>query len=177
MTGLRDIQEPPCSHDEAQWKGCLTFVGDRLTYYINRPCQSDLLWTAWFNYAESPIGEDPSLTNEFYASLTNFRDWIPYSETIVLPTKDAALRTKRHPLGYKRQNERLDFYVTKSEFAKAFRVIRRLGRWEKGKMVTEGRIFGAVRLVLLDDSQFGDPTPYGEARAQWLAAIDNRKWP
>ncbi|MEO7716645.1 MAG: hypothetical protein ABIY70_10605 [Capsulimonas sp.] len=158
MTGLRDIQEPPCPHDEHNWKGCLTFVGDQLTYYINRRCQAELLWSFWFNYAESAFGEDPSLENDFYERLTDQSHWIGYSETMVIPNSaaDKIWRAKKYPLGYTQNPERLDFYVTKPEFAKAFRVVRQLGRKRKGVVVREGVIFGCVRVVLLEDELFGE---------------------
>ncbi|MCW3059117.1 MAG: hypothetical protein JWQ02_938 [Capsulimonas sp.] len=160
MTGLRDIQEPPLPLDEENFKGCLTFVGDQLTYYINRRCRADLLWSFWFNCAKSAFGEDPSLTNDFYERLTDQSHWIGYSETMVIPSSDSVkvLRAKKFPRGYKRNAERLDFHVTKPEFAKAFRVIRQLGRKRKGVIVREGRIFQCVRVVLLDDEQFGEKT-------------------
>jgi hypothetical protein len=158
LTGLRDIQEPLCPFDKHRCKGCLTFVGNTLTYYINRRCRAELLWSFWFNYAESPIGEDLSLENDFYEKLTDQSHWIGYSETIVIPDSgaDKIWRAKKYPLGYKQNSERLDFFVTKPEFAKAFRVIRQLGRKRKGVVVREGTIFGCVRVILLDNEQFGE---------------------
>ena len=174
MTGLRDVQEPSCPFDEEAFKGCLTFANGALTYYINRRCRASLLWSFWFDFAESPFGEDPSLENEFYGPLTDRNDWIPYSETIVIPDKasDIVWRNRKYPLGYKHTPDRTDFYVTKPEFAKAFRVIRQLGRKRKGVVVREGCIFQCVRVVLLDDEEFGEKPKFEGVRMNWHPGED-----
>jgi hypothetical protein len=141
--------------DEHNFKGCLAFVNGQLTYYINRRCKANLLWLFWFNYAQSPYGEDPSLENAFYGKLTNRQDWVPYSETIIIKSEDVAWRQQKYPSGYRQQDEHLDFYVTKPEFAEAYRAIEKLGRRQDGKPTTQVSIFGSVRVILLASAEFG----------------------
>ena len=124
----RDIEEPPCPSDEHRFKGCLALVNEELVYYINRRCKARFLWLFWFNYAESPYYEDPSLENAFYRKLTNRADWVPYSETIIIKPEDTTKREQEYPKGYRQSAERLDFYVTKPEFSEAYRAVQKLGR-------------------------------------------------
>ncbi len=156
MAVSKNIKKPPFPLDEHRFKGCLTWVDKALTYYINRRCKARLLYSFWFNYAESPYYEDPSRENDFYPTLTDFGGWVQYSETIVLKNEDAAGRDQRHPRGYRESDHRLDFYVTKSEFAQAYREIQKLGRKRGDERVMEAIIFRCLRVVLVEDSRFGE---------------------
>lgn len=153
---MQNIKEPPCPQDKHNFRGCLTFVGEQLTYYINRRCKASLLWLFWFNCVKSPFGEDPSLENDFYPKLTNQENWVPYCETTIIKTDDRDRREKSYPNGYRRLSERLDFYVTKPEFAEAYQAIQQLGRRQGNEQITETVIFGSLRVVLLASAKFGE---------------------
>ena len=153
--GKQNVKEPHCPLDEHNFHGCLTFVDGRLTHYINRRCKANLLWLFWFNYAQSPYYEDPSLENGFYEKLTRRQDWVPYSKTIIIKEKDVIRRKKDSPNGYRQLDERIDFYVTKPEFAQAYEAIQQLGRQRGDKQVTEVVIFGLLHVVLLATAEFG----------------------
>jgi len=154
MTTSKDIKEPPCPLDESRFKGSLTFVDGTLTYYINRRNKAYLLWSFWFNYAESPYYADPAIENKYYPSLTSKEDWVEYCETTIIKESDIPQREKNYPLGYRRLSYRLDFYVTKQEFKQAFRNIQRLGRKIRDERVREAVIFGSLRVIMLDDDEF-----------------------
>jgi hypothetical protein len=144
--------------DEHNFRGCLTFVDGKLTYYINRRCKARLLRLFWFNYAESPYYEDPHLENDFYAKLTNQKNWISWGETTIIKEEDVARREKNYPNGYRWLDERLDFYVTKPEFAEAYRAIQKLGHRQGSKQDIEVVIFGSLHVVLLASAEFGERT-------------------
>ena len=127
-----------------------------MTYYINRRCKAHLLWGFWFDYAESSYYEDPSLENSFYENLTTPQDWVCYSETTIIKMEDVARRGQNYPNGYRQSDERLDFYVTKPEFAEAYRAVQRLGRRRGTEQILEVSIFGSLRVVLLPDAGFGE---------------------
>ncbi len=163
----REIREPvvpPTSNDEKR-KACLTFVNGELTYFINRNNRRDLLWTFWYAYAESPFYEDPSIETDFYPDLTGRADWIEYCETTIIKdeAEDKAKRVQNYPPGYRIIYDRegyiyrLDFYVTKGEFKEAFLAVKSLGRKPRdgSPAPVETVIFGNVRVVLLEDRQFG----------------------
>ena len=148
------IPEPRLPLDDANAKGCLVWVKGRLTYFVNRPCVRHLMWDFWFNYAESPPGEDPSLINELYPSLTDWENYAGYSEATVLEDCDAKQRSQTYPSGYLISDGRLDFYVTRSEFRAALLAVRRLGRKEQCRWITKVRIFGCVDVVLTPSQRF-----------------------
>ncbi len=150
------VKEPPCPLDEHNFRGCLTFVEGKLTYYINRRCKASLLWVFWSCRAKWPYYEDPSLGNEFYERLTTRENWVPYCETTIIKEEDVAKREGEYPNGYRRRDERLDFYVTKLKFAEAYQTVQRLGRPQGNEQVTEATIFGSLRVVLLATAEFGE---------------------
>lgn len=162
QTEIKEPVVPPVSND-AKRKACLTLVNGQLTYFINRNNRRDLLWTFWFNCAESPYYADSSIETDFYPTLTRRANWVEYSETTVLKEEDRASRAQDYPLGYRvvygnfDTIYRLDFYVTKAEFKEAFLSLQSLGRKPRDGSLppTEIVIFGNVRVVLLDDGQFG----------------------
>ena len=163
----QDIKEPLWPADEHNFKGCLTFVNGELTYYITRRGKAHLLWGFWFNYAESPYYEDPSLENGFYKNLTNTQDWVTYSETIIIKSEDVARRGQDYPNGYRKLDKRLDFYVTKPEFAEAYRTVQKLGRRQGTEQIREVSIFGSLRVVLLPDAEFGERSEERESAVHW----------
>ena len=66
--------------------------------------------------------------------------------------------------------------MTKAEFAQAFRAVQRLGRkWGEGR-VMEAVIFRCLRVVLLEDSRFGEkadkPIPQFRLPADWEPAVE-----
>lgn len=148
------LNEPFYSFDEEGAKGCLKRTGDTVTYFINRRCKTWLLWHCWHCAESSSDYEDPNLINRYYPALTTEAAWINYCETIVLRDEDAADRDRRHPLGFLASDERLDFYVTRSEFVEAFRRIQRLTRTPGKKQVTQITIFKSLRVVLLNNAAF-----------------------
>lgn len=166
-TKAQDIKKPPCPFDEHRFKGCLAFVNEELVYYINRRCKARLLWLFWFNYAESPYYEDPSLENAFYEKLTNRADWIPYSETIIIKPEDTTKREQEYPKGYRQSAERLDFYVTKPEFSEAYRAVQQLGRRQGTEQIREVTILSLLRVRLLSDSEFGERSEETEFGVHW----------
>jgi hypothetical protein len=163
----QDIKEPPCPLDEHRFKACLTFVEGELTYYINRRYRAGLLWLFWFNYAQSPYYEDPSLENAFYEKLTNRADWVPYSETIIIKPEDTIKREQDYPKGYRQLAERLDFYVTKLEFSEAYRAVQKLGRRQGTEQIREVTILSSLRVRLLSDSEFGERSEETELGIHW----------
>jgi len=54
MATDKDIQAPPLSLNESRLTGCITVADGALTYYIDRLCKRELLWSCWYNYAASP---------------------------------------------------------------------------------------------------------------------------
>jgi hypothetical protein len=155
---VHSINEPPCPLDEQNFRGCLTSVDGKLTYYINRRCKANLLWLFWFNCVKSPFGEDPSLENHFYPKLTKREEWVSWGETTIIQEEDVVKRGKNYPNSYRRSSERIDFYVTKPEFAEAYQAIQKLGRQQGDKQVADVVIFGSLNVVLLASAEFGERT-------------------
>ena len=155
---IRDIQEPPYIDDETKCCGCLTWVDETLTYFINRHNRQYLLWSFWYSFAEYSYYEDPHLENDFFKALTTLQNWVPYCETIIIKRSDISSRAQNYPKGYRISSDRLDFYVTKREFLRAFFAVKALGRATRTPhRASETFIFGGhLHVVLLPDTSFGE---------------------
>jgi hypothetical protein len=156
--------EPPCPLDEDRFKGCFVRRNGELVYYINRRAKAAFLWNIWLTGATSPEWDDPDLCNDYYPALASANTWVPYSETVVIEDHRIEWRDAEFPQGYRITTgvvhgysaNRLDFYVTRSEFADAYRAVWRLGRTLRGTYVSEVCIFNHLRVVLLDDAAFAE---------------------
>ena len=98
---LCDIQKPPYIDDETKRYGCLTWVDETLTYFINRHNRQYLLWSFWYSFAEFSYYEDPHLENDFFKALTTLQNWVPYCETVIIKRSDISSRAQNYPKVYR----------------------------------------------------------------------------
>jgi hypothetical protein len=150
------IREPIYPVNEAKVRGCLSIADDdtHFLYYVNRQGLQELRWSFWYNYAESPYYEDPSIPNAYYAALTSRERWVRYAETTIIKDEDILTRDQDYPLGYRRLHDSIDLYVTKDEFRAAFDCITRLRMPAATDRPAETIIFRYLSVILLPTSRF-----------------------